>query len=150
MIGCGVEGELPEDLAPQTLTFEQQSFTVGEALVVGPGTAAALNVTDQPCATYLGKADAPRFDGEEPVVFGAFEDGPFGVVTVDGDDPRMYVADRIEGDFVDIDDHRLTVHLTFTRVIRQQWKGLDFVVKSTDLRDPIVVDALLAATTCAD
>lgn len=147
LVGCSTGiGEL------QTFVIDEQSFTLAEAITVAPGSAALMNVADDACGAFLSDAPPQPVDGEEPLLIGAFADGPFGVASVSGDDPRMYVTSHGVDDYVEIYETselgRLELHLTFDRVLRRVQKGDEVYVDVEQLDPPVVIEGAVAIRPC--
>ena len=136
----------------QTFVIDDQAFTLGNAITIAPGSAAMLNVVDDACGAFFGEVSPQHVDGEEPLLIAAFADGPFGVASVDGDDPRTYVTSHAIDDYVEIYEAtelgRLELHLTFDRVLRRVQKGEDVYVNVDQLDPPVVIEGAVAVRPC--
>ncbi len=142
--GCASEDEPPT----ATLSLDGTTFSLAETLRVDTGAFAVLNVQSGACAVYRGEAERAVLDGEEPLLLGLFAEGNAAVAAVDGDDPRLYVTSGAADDAVVADGDVVHAHVTFDRVVRTEWIGIDFRIVERPLSPPVVLVESFAARAC--
>jgi hypothetical protein len=141
--GCAAEAE------PPVVQVAGETLTLASSIRLDSTSVAVLNVERDACAAFYDGVDSGRIDGEPPMLLGAFAGGAFGVLAIDGDDPRTYVTARTgAANRVDIDSDVVDIRLEFDVVIRQIRVGLDYDIEELPVDEPFVVEHTFVAERC--